>query len=75
MIARLQGASIPIRTRRPDLEIPVAVERVLARALAHDVDERYQTVQAFGDALSRAASGKNPDGNRVWGWLRASVGK
>jgi serine/threonine-protein kinase len=74
MIGRLQGASIPIRTRRPDLDIPVPVERVLARALAHDVDKRYQTVEAFGAALSRAAAGKDPEAGGVLGWIRATVG-
>jgi serine/threonine-protein kinase len=55
MIARFQGASIPIRTKRPDLDLPASVERVLAQALAYDPDRRYTTALAFGDAFSRAA--------------------
>ncbi len=74
MIARLRGSSIPIRARRPDLDIPAPVERVLARGLAHDADERYETVEAFGAALSSAAAGKDSEGNTVLGWIRASVG-
>jgi serine/threonine protein kinase len=74
MIARLRGSSIPIRARRPDLDIPAPVERVLARALAHDADERYETVEAFGAALSRAAAEKDSEGSTVLGWIRASVG-
>jgi eukaryotic-like serine/threonine-protein kinase len=75
MIARLRGASIPIRTRRPDLDIPAPVERVLARALAHDADQRYETAEAFGAALSRAATGKDPESGGVWGWIREAVGR
>lgn len=76
MIGRLKGASIPIRSRRPDLDIPVPVERVLARALAHDRDRRYKTVGAFGHAFARAAAGKDPEGGgRVWAWIRAVAGR
>jgi serine/threonine-protein kinase len=55
MIARLKGDSIPICSRRPDLNIPIAVERVLSRALALDPDARYPNVHAFGVAFTRAA--------------------
>jgi eukaryotic-like serine/threonine-protein kinase len=55
MIARFKGTSIPIRTRRPDLDIPVAVEKVLTKALAYDPNHRYATALEFGRAFTRAA--------------------
>jgi serine/threonine-protein kinase len=58
MIARLKGDPIPIRTQRPELNLPAAVEKVLAKALARDVDQRYATTLEFGDAFSRAAAGE-----------------
>jgi serine/threonine-protein kinase len=60
MVARLKGASIPIRTKRPDLAIPVAVEQVLTKALEFDPARRYSTTLAFGQAFSRAARGSPP---------------
>jgi serine/threonine-protein kinase len=54
-VARLKGQVIPLRERRPDL--PPAVESVLAKALAVDVNARYATALEFADAL-RAASGE-----------------
>ena len=62
MIARLKGNSIPIRTKRPDLDIPAPIEKVLQKALAHDADRRYPTAIAFSDAFSRAAKGLDPRG-------------
>jgi hypothetical protein len=62
MIARFKGDSIPIRQRRPDLNFPQGVERVLARGLARDADRRYSTALEFGDAFSRAAAGDDPEG-------------
>ncbi len=58
MIARLRGFAIPIRQRRPDLDIPEAVEQVLARALRKEPAERYQTMPEFADAFARAARGE-----------------
>jgi serine/threonine protein kinase len=76
MVARLQGVSVPIRTQRPDLDIPVPVERVLARALTRDPDERYASATAFGDALSGAAAGEGPGrASGVWRWIRTTVGR
>lgn len=62
MIARLKGESIPIRTKRPDLDIPEAVEQVLSKALAFDPARRYSTALEFGDAFSRAAAVADPSG-------------
>ena len=56
MIARLKGESIPIRVKRPDLDIPPAVDTVIQQALALDADHRYATTLAFSEAFSRAAT-------------------
>jgi serine/threonine-protein kinase len=55
-IARAKGESIPIRTQRPDLDLPVAVEKVLTKALAAEPGDRYNTAREFGQAFSRAAT-------------------
>jgi eukaryotic-like serine/threonine-protein kinase len=55
MIARFKGVSIPIRQRRPDLNLPVAVEKVLTKALAYDPAQRYRTALEFARAFTRAA--------------------
>jgi eukaryotic-like serine/threonine-protein kinase len=75
MIARLKGASIPIRAKRPDLDIPAPVERVLNRALAPDAGRRYGTAREFGEAFSRAAAGEDPEGGGgIWRRIRAAMG-
>jgi serine/threonine protein kinase len=55
MIARFKGNSIPIRTRRPDLDFPVAVEKVMNKGLAYDPNHRYATALEFGRAFTQAA--------------------
>jgi hypothetical protein len=45
----------PIRQVRPDL--PAEVERVLAKALAKEPEQRYGSVGAFAQALERAVAG------------------
>ena len=57
MIARLRSDPVPIRKMRPDLDIPEAVEKALAKAMARNPDDRYQTVIEFADALAVAAGG------------------
>jgi len=69
MVARLKGASIPIRVKRPDLDVPPAIDAVIARALAHDPGRRYPTALAFGDAFVRAATGADPEKDRRGGFL------
>ena len=59
MIARLKGDPIPIRTVRPELNLPAAVEKVLSKAMARDAEQRYATTLEFGDAFSRAAAGES----------------
>lgn len=56
-VARLKGQVVPLRERQPDL--PAAVEAVLARALAVDVNARYATALEFADALRAAEMTSN----------------
>jgi serine/threonine-protein kinase len=49
MLARLRGKPRSARSVRPDL--PARAEAVLARALALNPDQRYQSMQQFGDEL------------------------
>jgi eukaryotic-like serine/threonine-protein kinase len=43
------------------VQVPPEFDRVMARALAKDVEHRYQTARAFGDALKRILAGKPPE--------------
>jgi serine/threonine-protein kinase len=54
MIARLRNDPIPLRQRRPGMDFPEAVERVLARGMARDPDQRYATTLEFAAALRKA---------------------
>jgi serine/threonine-protein kinase len=54
MIARLRSDPVPLKKMRSDLEFPDAVERVLAKALARNPEDRYQTTPEFADAFSAA---------------------
>ena len=53
-IARLKGEAHAMRERRPELDIPEAVDRVVARAMAVDMNKRYATAPEFAAALERA---------------------
>jgi serine/threonine-protein kinase len=55
MIARLRSDPTPLKKIRPELDFPDAVERVLAKALARNVEDRYQTTLEFADAFAEAA--------------------
>jgi serine/threonine-protein kinase len=55
MIARLRSDPTPLKKIRPELDFPDAVERVLAKALARNVEDRYQTAVEFADAFAEAA--------------------
>jgi eukaryotic-like serine/threonine-protein kinase len=63
--ARMRGEVIPIRTQRPELDFPPAVERVLAKALSVSPDSRYSTAIEFGEAFSLAAG--RGTGDRILG--------
>jgi len=56
MIARLRSDPTPLRKVRPDLDLPESVERVLAKALQRNPDDRYQTTLEFADAFAAAAA-------------------
>ncbi len=43
------------------VQVPPAFDRVAARALAKEVEHRYQTARAFADALRRILAGKPPE--------------
>jgi eukaryotic-like serine/threonine-protein kinase len=49
-VARLTSAPQPVRAARPD--VPRTLEDVVSRSLARDPDYRYQSAQAFKDALT-----------------------
>jgi len=48
-VARLTNAPPPVSAARPD--VPRTLEDVVSRSLARDADYRYQSAQAFKDAL------------------------
>lgn len=54
MIARLKGAPTPLGSLRPDLRFPKALERVIARSLQRDPENRYATAPEFAEAFAQA---------------------
>lgn len=60
MISRLRSDPTPIRQKRPDLLLPEAVEQVLAKAMAREPEQRYQSAPEFAEALAAAASAGAP---------------
>jgi len=43
------------------VQIPPVIDRVMARALAKQVDQRYQTARSFAEDLKRVREGKAPE--------------
>ena len=43
------------------VQVPPEFDRVIARALAKDVEHRYQSARGFADALKRLLAGKAPE--------------
>jgi serine/threonine protein kinase len=56
MIARLRSDPTPLRQTKPELNLPEAVEAVLAKSLKRNPDERQQTALEFSEALTAAAA-------------------
>jgi serine/threonine protein kinase len=53
----LHMSAPPPALRAAGIAIPPALEAAVLRALAKDPDQRFQTMEAFGGAISAAASG------------------
>ena len=49
MLAHLTGQ--PLRLRQASQTLPESLEQVIARSLAHEAGERYQSMREFGEAL------------------------
>jgi len=60
MIARLRNEPTPLRQRVPGMDFPAGVERVLLKAMARNVDDRYMTTIEFAAELVAAASSGGP---------------
>jgi len=60
VMKHVQDAPQPPRERRPDLDIPVELERVTLKALTKEPKDRYQSAQEMLDALP--GSGDLPGG-------------
>lgn len=71
MIARLKGDPATLAQTRPDLQFPPGVDRVLAKGMARDRDERYRTAPEFASALVAAAN----DAPAQSSWLNRILGK
>lgn len=69
MIARLRNDPIPLRQRRPGMDFPEEVEKVLLKGMSRAADDRYATTIEFADALSAAARGDGSAGGGVLGRL------
>lgn len=55
MLAHLQVPAPSLSVARPDLAIPMVLERIVTTTLKKDPDERFETVGALYEALARAA--------------------
>jgi serine/threonine-protein kinase len=54
-----------VPVRQVTRKVPIAVEKAVMRALAHDVDARYQDAASFETALRQAL--ERPRSARLWG--------
>ncbi|MEO6525634.1 MAG: serine/threonine-protein kinase [Gemmatimonadaceae bacterium] len=57
MIARLRSEPMPLRAAAPQLGLPETVERVLAKAMQRDPDDRYTSAPELATALTAAVKG------------------
>jgi len=68
MIARLRGTPTPIRQVRPD--VPVHIEKALAKAMATNPDDRFPTAVDLGTALAADEGGGDAGGGGLFGKLK-----
>ena len=73
MIARLRGSPTPIRTVRPDL--PVGLEKAIAKALDTSPESRFASTLEFSEALSEAdgGGGGGAGGGGLFGKLKEKL--
>jgi serine/threonine-protein kinase len=68
MIARLRGTPTPIRQIRSD--VPVHIEKALAKAMATNPDDRFATALDLGTALAADEGGGDAGGGGLFGKLK-----
>ncbi len=54
---RLSEDPLPLRGRKPGIEVPIELDRVVRRALERDREQRYPDARAFIQALERVDQG------------------
>lgn len=67
MIARLRNDPKTLSASRPDLAFPTGVEKVLAKGMARDVDDRYARAPEFAAAFGEAVAERTPGGGFIKG--------
>lgn len=60
MAMHLTDQPTPLNQVRPDLVFPDMLERVVAKALAKNPDDRFQDMDDFASALTEASKGEKP---------------
>jgi hypothetical protein len=68
MIARLRGTPTPIRQIRAD--VPVHIEKALAKSMATNPDDRFATALELGTALASGEGGGDAGGGGLFGKLK-----
>ena len=58
MIARLRNEPVPLRQAKPELDLPESAEKVLAKGMQRNPDDRYSTAPEFAAALAATVAGK-----------------
>jgi serine/threonine-protein kinase len=65
MIARLRSDPVPLRQAAPKLGLHEGMERVLARAMQRDPNDRYASAPEFAAAFAAAAKADGEEGHRL----------